>query len=122
VPSGFIYSQFNSNAKEIKTFFLEDLLFYFGAVWLYIFDKVQKYKDFLFFFVISYFGFILTVQHRDLARYLVPIMPIIIGSAHEFFEKKAVKWTFLALLPAVYWYVINFIASNMFLDSMLPFM
>lgn len=122
VPSGFIYSQFNSNAKEIKTFFLEDLLFYFGAVWLYIFDKVQKYKDFLFFFVISYFGFILTVQHRDLARYLVPIMPIIIGSAHELFEKKAVKWTFLALLPAVYWYVINFIASNMFLDSMLPFM
>jgi len=53
---------------------------------------------------------------------LVPIMPIIIGSAHELLEKKAVKWTFLALLPAVYWYVINFIASNMFLDSMLPFM
>ncbi len=122
VPSGFFYSQFESSAKEIKTFFLEDLLFYFGAIWLYLFDKIQKKKDALFFFVIVYFGFILTVQHRDLARYLVPIVPVIIGSAGRFLEQKQVRWMFLAILPALYWYVVNFISSNMFLDSMLPFM
>lgn len=122
VPSGLFYSQFESTAKEIKTFFLEDLLFYFGAIWLYLFDKIQKKKDALFFFVIVYFGFILTVQHRDLARYLVPIVPVMIGSVGGYFEQKQVKWMFLAILPAIYWYVVNFVSSNMFLDSMLPFM
>lgn len=122
VPSGFFYSQFDSNAKEVKTFFLEDLLVYFAAVWIYIFDRFNKSKDFLFFFVIVYFAFILTIQHRDLARYLVPVMPVLIGASHELFQKKAVKWALIALLPAIYLYVINFIGSNMFLDSMLPFM
>ena len=122
VPSGMIYSQFDSTAKEIKTFFLEDLLVYFGLVWVYIFDAIQKHKNFLFYFVVVYFGFTLTIQHRDLARYLLPIMPVLIGSSSSIWEKKSVRLAFIAVLPAIYWYVVNFMGSNMFLDSMKVFM
>ncbi len=122
VPTGLIYSQFDSTAKEIKTFFLEDILVYFAIGWIYIFDQLTKQKNMLFYFFIVYFAFILTVQHRDLARYLLPIMPILIGSAATLFEKRAVRFALVAIVPAVYWYVINFMSSNMFLDSMRPFM
>lgn len=122
VPIGMVYSQFDSKAKEIKTFFLEDILFYFGILWIYIFDQWKKNRDVIFVFVIIYFGFVLTIQHRDIARYLLPVMPFVIGTAHKLFEKASVRYALVALVPAVYWYVVNFMSSNIFLDSMKSFM
>lgn len=121
VPMGFIYSQFDSTAKEIKTFFLEDLLVYFAFVWTYLYDQYHKKKTFLFSFVLVYFVFTLTIQHRDIARYILPIMPVLIGAASPIFEKKSVQFALLMVFPAIYWYVVNFIGSNMFLDSMKAF-
>ncbi|MBI4004519.1 hypothetical protein HY358_00105 [Candidatus Roizmanbacteria bacterium] len=107
-----LYGAFNYQKLWVGTAWLEDVLFYF---FLYLFTvialKSSKYRSFF------YFSFVFTVallfvQHRDIARYGLPIWPLACIAFEKFFTSKKFLIVFILLLPAIYLYGWNFLLYN----------
>ncbi|NTU46128.1 hypothetical protein HGA88_00730 [Candidatus Roizmanbacteria bacterium] len=112
VPMGLPFSQFNVNLKWIGTAWLEDILFYFA---LYGYTAIvlwkSKYRSF-FYFAVVFFSATTLVQHRDIARYSLPMLPLTMIALEQFFTSKKFIILFIVLLPAIYLYAWNFISFN----------
>ncbi len=112
VQTGMIYSQFFINAKGMGSDkYLEDILFYFGIAWITLLNKSKELPIALRIYVYLTFLFVLTVTHREMSRYILPLIPFIIIMQHEWLKKPYVKAGLLLLSPAIYLYVIRFISG-----------
>ena len=111
VQTGIIYSQFFVNAKGVGDKYIEDILFYFGIGWYTLLSKFKTLPPFMGIFAWVMFGFILTISHREMSRYMLPLIPFLVAMQSDFMKKPLTKLVLLLLLPAIYLYVINFISN-----------
>lgn len=108
----FPFAVFNANARWVGSGWLEDILFYFFLYLSSIFAlKDSKYRSF-FYFTLVYFGAVLLVQHRDIARYALPLWPLAVISFERLLTSKKFLTVAIILLPAIYFYAWNFMTQN----------
>ncbi len=108
----FPYSQFDFNQTWIGSIWLEDIIFYFlilfaSAAYLY-----QSKKILYSFAVFIYAVFLIFIPQRDLTRFSASVMPFVFWAAAPILEKKYFRVAFIIILPAVYFYTLNFILNN----------
>lgn len=102
---------FDSSQAWVGTFWLEDVL------WIYLIGVVGIWRAFKKSTVLGWFGAvwyatILFVSHRDIARYSLPIVPVVLIGLAEIFEKREVRWAMVFLLVPSFLYSVNFLVHN----------
>ncbi len=106
------FQVFNPQQAWVGSFWLEEI------IWLYIFGglgTIYLYKQnrpILASFVAIFFTSILFVAHRDIARYMLPIVPFLMIAFAKFLNTREFKWVFALLLIPIYLYAISFISGN----------
>ncbi len=106
------FAAFNSLAKWVRSAWLEDIVFYFFIYALSLFYLRQlKYRSF-YYFGATFFIATLFIQHRDIARYALPLWPLACIAFEKFFTSKKFLFALALILPGIYLYAINFILSN----------
>lgn len=106
------FAVFNAQKVWVGTAWLEDIIFYFFLYGLTIFTfRESKYRSF-FYFPLVFLGATLFVEHRDIARYTLPLWPFAVIAFQKFFTSKRFLLLSLILLPAIYLYAWNFMLQN----------
>jgi hypothetical protein len=106
------FQAFATGRNWLGDFWLEDMVYVYliGAMTVVLLFK-QKLHD-LATFALLFFTATLFIAHRDLSRYSLPLMPFALIAFAPFLEKKEFKIAFLIILPAIYFYTLNFILHN----------
>jgi len=102
---------FDSSQAWVGTFWLEDVL------WIYLVGAVGIWRAFKKSAVLGWFGAvwyatILFVSHRDIARYSLPIVPVVLVGLAEILDKREVRWAMAFLLIPMFLYSVNFLVHN----------
>ena len=106
------YATFNFAKRWVASFWLEDIVFYFFMYALAIITlKDTKYRSF-FYFPLVFFTATVFVEHRDIARYSLPIWPFACIAFEKFFTSKKFLLAALIILPAIFMYTWNFLQYN----------
>lgn len=119
------FSVFNYQKIWVDSGWLEDILFiyfFYGLCLTTLFSRLKHFSieetvqnrstRIFFYYTFIFFVSIISVQHRDISRYALPILPIALITFEEFFASKKVIIVVLLLLPAIYFYGWNFILTN----------
>lgn len=106
------YAAFNFQKLWVGTAWLEDILFYLFLYLTTVFYlKTTKLRS-LFYFSLVFFIAILFIQHRDIARYSLPLWMMACVAFERFLTSKKFLYIFIILLPAIYMYAWNFALFN----------
>ncbi len=103
---------FDSNQPWVGDFWLEDVL------WIYLIGAVgviaawRKNQIFGLFGAIFYLS-LLFVSHRDISRYSLPLVPIVLFGLSDIFSKKEVRIIFVVILIPLFFYSLNFLSHNL---------
>lgn len=102
---------FDSNQPWVGTFWLEDVL------WIYLIGVIGVALAFKKSRVWGWFGAIylstiMFVSHRDVSRYSLPMVPVILVGLASVFEKKEVRWALALLIIPMFFYSWNFLVHN----------
>ncbi len=118
-----LFSVFNFRANWIGTAWLEDIILYFflyGLTVIYLFRLPNRS---FFYYSLIYFLAIISVQHRDIPRYSLPLWPMALIAFEKFFTSKKFLIVFLFLLPGIYLFAWNFIIYNIMpVSNWLPYL
>ncbi|OGK54288.1 hypothetical protein A3H78_01330 [Candidatus Roizmanbacteria bacterium RIFCSPLOWO2_02_FULL_36_11] len=110
------FSIFNYQKPWVDTAWLEDVLFifffYLMALIYLFYDKSSKAKRVFFYFLLVFFISIISVQHRDVSRYSLPMLPLALITFEDFLTSKKFLLVLILLLPAIYFYAWNFMLYN----------
>lgn len=106
------FQVFNSSAFWVGTFWLEDIIWWLllaagGLGLLY-----QQQRNLLFYYFLVFFTSLLFVQHRDIARYAIPLAPLLVIAYSRYLATPLAKKVVLFLILPIYLYAINFISNN----------
>lgn len=107
------FSVFNQEAHWVGTAWLEEIVylyfFYLAAIF-----KIKDIKELRqsFYFMVVFFLAIISVQHRDISRYSLPLLPFSLIAFENFFTSKKFLFVLLLLLPAIYFYGWNMALHN----------
>lgn len=105
------FGVFDSKQPWVGNWWLEDVL------WIYLIGAIGVVRAFRKSAVWGWFGavfytVIVFVSHRDIARYSLPIVPVVLVGLAEILEKKEVRWALALMLIPLYFYSLNFITHN----------
>ena len=112
VPLLYPFDAFNFDAKWIQTIWLEDILFYFALFGFAVVLLKESRQRSFFYFSLVFLVATTFVQHRDIARYILPVVPFVLIAYEKTLTSKKFMYVALLLLPAVYLFVWNFIGHN----------
>lgn len=120
VPMSGLYSAFNAGAKWVGTAWLEDIVFLFlfmATATIFAISSAFGEKKIEFLQVIAFFMVIFLlpltfVEHRDISRYGLPLIPFVLIIFEKFLTDRRFYIAVLFVLPAIYLYAINFILQN----------
>ncbi len=112
VPLVSPYAVFNNAAKWVGTIWLEDVIFYFGIYAATIVVLRHSIHRSFFYFAVTFFIATIFVEHRDIARYSLPLWPLAAIAGEKIITSKKFLLASLIILPAVYLYAWNFIGNN----------
>lgn len=106
------FQTFISERSWLGDIWVEDV------VWLYLINAVgvvllfRKNLPVLTSFAAVFFTATLFVAHRDVARYSLPLAPLMLIAYGEFLKRKEFKIAFVIVFLGIYLYAINFILHN----------
>lgn len=103
---------FNTVQTWVGTFWLEEIIWLYLFGFLGIFQLVKKKKIELAAFVTIFFVSTLFVSHRDVSRYMLPVVPFLFISFSEILTSTPFKWAMAFLVIPIYLFSINFIVGN----------
>lgn len=106
------FSIFNYSAPWVGTFWLEEIIFVYiiGAIGVY---KLFSKKDYeLGAFCGIFFFLSLFIAHRDLIRYMLPIVPFMYVAFADTLLKKEVKVAMVVVIIPIYLFSLAFISQN----------
>ncbi len=107
------FQVFNQNATWVGTGWLEDIMFIYLFYLLALFNLWSKPSlRPVFWFVLVYFLAIISVEHKDIARYSLPMLPFALVAFEKFFTSRKWLLALVILLPALYVYSWNFMLHN----------
>lgn len=124
------FKVFSHNRSWIDTAWLEEIIFIYFFYLLAIINLIKfNLKTYrlsfhvMCSFMIIFFLAIISVGHRDISRYSLPMLPFGLISLERFFTSKKFIIALLLLLPAIYLYAINFMSYNIApINDWSPFM
>lgn len=112
VPMPYPFAAFNGGSRWVEGGWLEDIFFYFFMYTIAAFYLWKsKYRS-LAYYSIIFLGASVFIQHRDIARYTIPLWPLAVVAFEPFFTSRAFRIAALILLPAIYFYAWNFLLYN----------
>lgn len=107
------FSAFNFQKIWVGTAWLEEIVFLFFFYLLALLTLHQnKLMRPVFYFMLIFFIAIISVQHRDISRYALPLLPFALIAFEKFFTSKKFLIVLIILLPAIYLYAWNFMLYN----------
>lgn len=107
------FQVFNYFEEWVRTIWLEDVVFIYLAGLILILNLWEKYRfDILSLFPTVFYLSIIFVSHRDISRYFLPAVPLLLIGQAKFFTSKKFLAALTILLPALFLYAINFISFN----------
>lgn len=106
------FQVFNLSTRWVGTFWLEDIIYTFllGILGVILLFKQKRFD--LGFFSAVFLIATSFVAHRDLSRYILPIVPFLLIAFEPFLIKKEFKIAFWIIIVPIFLYTINFIAGN----------
>lgn len=107
------FQMFNRTAQWVGTGWLEDSMLYlllFGAATYTLWQK--KTLRPLAYFSLVFLLAVICIEHRDIARYAIPLLPLTLIAYERFFTSRAFVVAMLLLLPALYFFGWNFMMEN----------
>lgn len=112
----FPFKVFDSNQSWVGNWWLEDV------IWIYIISAVGVWRAFKKNQVFGWFGAVfltalIFVSHRDISRYSLPLVPVVLMGLSEIWERKEVRWIAVIALIPMYFYSVNFLTHNVTLIS-----
>lgn len=96
----------------VGEFWLEDVIYIWLIFGLGVIKLWQKNLKLEAFFAGLFYASTLFVAHRDIARYILPIAPLVLLGFEEELRKPGFKKLFLLLLIPIFLYSWNFILNN----------
>lgn len=106
------FQVFNTAQTWVGTFWLEEIIWLYLFGFLGVFQLIKK-KYYYFAWFVGIFGLsTLFVSHRDIARYILPIVPFLFIAFSDVLNSKAFKWALLFLIIPTYLFALNFIIGN----------
>ncbi len=107
------FSVFNFQKMWVGTAWVEEIVFVYFFYLMAIFEiKGKEYLKSIFFFMIVFFIAIISVGHRDISRYSLPMLPFAAIAFEKYLTSKKFLTILVLLLPALFFYAINFTAAN----------
>lgn len=121
---GFLPFQiFNYSAPWVGTSWLEEIILIYLIGGIGIVKLIHKREFELAAFAGIYYFFILFVSHRDILRYFLPVVPMLLIAFGEEVGKKYFKPVLILVLLPIYLYSIAFISQNaMPISNWAPFL
>lgn len=108
----FPFAHFNYTNPWALTGWLEDVVFYFIAMFILAFSLARTKQRSWFYFTLFYALFLVIVPQRDITRFSMQVAPLFFLHYHEFFTSRPVRWAILICFPAIYFYTLNFLLTN----------
>ncbi|MCA9372196.1 glycosyltransferase family 39 protein [Candidatus Woesebacteria bacterium] len=106
------FAVFNAGATWVGSWWLEDVIFYFFLYGLALYSLKDHWNRSFFYVPLVFFVSTLFVEHRDIARYSLPMWPFAVIAFQQFFTSKRFAVIAAILLPAIYLYAWNFMLHN----------
>lgn len=108
----FPFSVFDFQKTWIGTAWLEDVFFYFVLYGLTVVTLWKSKHRSFFYFSLVFFLATLFIQHRDIARYSLPLWPMAVIAFEKFFTSRKFLGVFALVMFGIYMYTWNFIIYN----------
>jgi len=119
----FPFSVFNFQKPWVGTAWLEDVLFYLGGSILAVYNLRHTKHRSLFYFSLVFITATAFVQHRDIARYSLPLWPMAAMAFEKQISSRAFRITSLILIFGIYMYAWNMLVYNIMpINEWLPFL
>lgn len=106
------FTIFNYSAPWVGTFWLEEIIFVYLLGGLAVTNLIKNEKSSITWFVTIFFASTLFVSHRDIIRYILPIVPFVIISFRESLLKKEFKYILMFLVIPIYLFSLAYISQN----------
>jgi Gpi18-like mannosyltransferase len=103
---------FNYSAPWVGTFWLEEVIFVYLFGILGLLKLIKQKRRALAWFVGIFFTSILFVSHRDLIRYSLPIVPLLLVAFSKTISKKEFKIVIALLVIPIYLFSLAYISQN----------
>lgn len=108
----FPYAVFNYDNPWALTGWLEDVVFYFVALFVLIGSLAFTKQRSWFYFALFYTLFLVIIPQRDVTRFSMQLMPLLLLHFHQFFTSRAFMIAMVCAFPAIYFYAVNFLLTN----------
>lgn len=107
------FSVFNFQKNWVGTAWLEEIIFlyFFYLIGLCTLHQNKMMRP-VFYFMLVFFIATILVQHRDISRYSLPMLPFVAMAYEKFFTSRKFLFALVILIPAIYLYVWNFMLYN----------
>lgn len=106
------FTAFDYSQPWVGSFWLEEIIYIYLLILLGIINLIKNNEYFFATFASVFFLSIIFVSHRDIARYALPIFPLIIYSFSEYLCRKEAKFIVLFLIIPIYLASLVFINNN----------
>ncbi|MDD5415707.1 MAG: hypothetical protein PHE48_01735 [Candidatus Daviesbacteria bacterium] len=106
------FKVFNKNEFWVGSMWLEDIVYIFTLGFLGGLMLLKQKLYPLAFFVLTYLTASTFVSHRDISRYLLPIVPFVLIAFEKILTSREFKIILPIILLAIYLYAQNFILQN----------
>lgn len=107
------YTVFISTKSWIQTLWLEDIIYLYIFALTAVYLLFKKYRPSPLTIYPAIFTLAtLFIAHRDISRYLAPVYPFCFLAFHKILNQKPAKIIFIAILPAIILFAVNFVIHN----------
>ena len=114
---------FNYSAPWVGTFWLEEIIFVylFGALGVLRLFKQENYEFAI--FAAIFFASTLFVSHRDLIRYSLPVVPLLLIAFSDVVTRKEFKIALAVIAVPIYLFSLAFLSQNVMpISNWAPFL
>lgn len=106
------FSTFGKSGTWVGDFWLEEFIWMWLIYGVGIMKLAKRGKKLLVIFGGAFFTATLFVAHRDIARYILPIMPLALLGWNEMVQKREFKVVLLVLVVPTFLFAWNFMLNN----------
>ncbi|KXK09128.1 MAG: hypothetical protein UZ21_OP11001000181 [Microgenomates bacterium OLB22] len=116
---------FNHSERWVGTAWLEDVAIYFilfAMTLIWRWETVQmkiadlgtkdRFEMISTIFMFVYISATIMLDHRDIPRYSLPMIPFVLLTFESFFTSKKFQWVLILALPIIYFYALNMLTYN----------